>query len=66
MSIIRDNVEVSTNMISGAVINYLLTLLLFGVSAEFALGTTAVFFIASYARSIIVRRLFRRGEGVES
>lgn len=62
MSIIRDNIEVSTNMISGAVINYFLTLLLFGVSVEFALGTTVLFFIASYVRSIIVRRLFRKGE----
>ena len=62
MSLIRDNIEVSTNMIAGAVINYLLTILLFGVSAEFALGTTVLFFIASYTRSIIIRRLFRKGE----
>tara|TARA_R110002020_G_scaffold175493_1_gene367429 strand:+ start:32844 stop:33005 length:162 start_codon:yes stop_codon:yes gene_type:complete len=49
-------------MISGAVINYTLTLVIFGVSAEFALGATSIFFTASYARSYIIRRLFRKTE----
>jgi len=58
----RDNAEVLTSMISGAVINWFLTLLIFGVSAKFAAGTTAVFFICSYIRSLVIRRLFRKGE----
>ena len=62
MSLKRDNLEVTTNMILGALINYLLTMLLFGVSAEFALGTTGIFFMASYARSFAVRRAFRKSE----
>ena len=48
MSLKRDNAEVLTSMISGAVINYLLTLAIFGVSGNFAIGATAVFFICSY------------------
>jgi len=62
MSLKRDNLEVTTNMILGALINYLLTMLIFGVSAKFALGTTAIFFAASYARSFLVRRAFRKNE----
>jgi hypothetical protein len=61
--IIRDNLEVLTNMVAGALINYALTMLIFGVSAQFALGTTVVFFIASYIRSYTIRRMFRKGEG---
>lgn len=58
----RDNLEITISMISGAVINYLLTLYLFGVSAEYAIGTSVVFFTCSYLRSIIIRRIFRKGE----
>jgi hypothetical protein len=58
----RDHTEVISNMICGAVINYLLTMLIFGVSAQFAIGTTVIFFIASYIRSYTIRRLFRKGE----
>jgi len=60
--IIRDNCEVLTNMLAGAVINYLLTMIIFGVSAKFAIGTTALFFSVSYVRSYIIRRMFRKGE----
>lgn len=63
--IIRDNCEVLTNMLAGAVINYLLTMIIFGVSAKFAIGTTALFFSVSYVRSYIIRRMFRKGEGNE-
>jgi hypothetical protein len=63
MSIKRDNCEVLTSMISGALINYGLTLLIFGVSAKFAAGTTAIFFICSYVRSYVIRRIFRKTEG---
>jgi len=62
MSLVRDNIEVTTNMILGAVINYLLTLLIFGVSMQFALGTTMLFFSVSYVRSYIIRRIFRKSE----
>lgn len=62
MSLVRDNIEVTTNMILGAVINYLLTLLIFGVSMQFALGTTIIFAVASYVRSLLIRRCFRKNE----
>jgi hypothetical protein len=60
MSRTLDNAEVATSMVSGAVINYLLTMLIFGVSHTFALGTTALFFCVSYLRSYIIRRIFRK------
>ena len=62
MSMRRDNAEVLTSMISGGVINYLLTLAIFGVSTRFALWTTLLFFAVSYCRSLVIRRLFRKGE----
>ena len=46
-------------MLSGAVINYILTLILFGVSPTAGLGYTAIFFCVSYLRSYLVRRFFR-------
>ena len=62
MSKKRDNAEVLTSMVSGAVINWLLTLAIFGVSVEFAIGTTAIFFVCSYVRSYVIRRIFRSYE----
>lgn len=58
----KDHVETLTNMLSGMLINYVLTLMLFGVSTGKALGTTCIFFICSYIRSYCVRRYFRKLE----
>jgi hypothetical protein len=62
MSYTLDNAEVMTSMVAGAIINWLLTMAIFGVSVEFAIGTTAIFFCVSYARSYVIRRIFRRIE----
>lgn len=62
MSIKRDNLEVLTDMIAGGLINYVLTMLIFGVSGKFALATTVVFFVISYMRKLVIRRMFRRNE----
>jgi O-antigen/teichoic acid export membrane protein len=57
-----DSLEVTISMVSGSIINWLLTMAIFGVSVEFAIGTTAIFFCVSYARSYVIRRIFRRIE----
>jgi hypothetical protein len=62
MSIKRDSTEAATNVILGGVINYLLTLALFGVTMKFAVWTTVIFIAVSYSRSLLIRRYFRRGE----
>jgi len=56
----QDHKEAATNVILGGIINYLLTLLLFGVTAKFAVWTTLIFIIASYGRALLIRRYFRR------
>ncbi len=58
----NDLQETTVNMVLGLVINYLLTLWMFGVTKEFALGTTAVFFTCSFLRSYAVRKFYRRKE----
>ena len=58
----RDSTEVTVNMVLGAVINWLLTLVIFGVTPEFAIGATAIFFCVSWVRCYLIRRWFRRGE----
>ena len=62
MSKKRDSTEVMTNMVSGGIINYFLTILLFPTSKTYAIGTTIIFFCVSYARSYFVRRAFRKHE----
>lgn len=58
----KDNTEVTVNMVLGLIINYILTLLLFGVTKEFAVGTSLVFFSSSWIRSRLVRKWFRDNE----
>jgi len=58
----RDIYEVLTNLVSGFIINYFLTICLFDVSYEFAAGTTAIFFVFSFVRSYIIRKTFRKTE----
>ncbi len=62
MSLKQDSTEAAANVILGGVINYLLTLALFGVTMKFAVWSTAVFVAVSYCRTIIIRRYFRRLE----
>jgi hypothetical protein len=52
--------ETLIDMVLGLIINYLLTLIIFGVTKEFALFATSVFFTCSFIRSYLVRRYFRR------
>ena len=59
MSKKKDHAEVTTNMLVGAGINWLLTLFLFGTSPGYVTFTTLVFMVASYLRSYTIRRIFR-------
>lgn len=57
-----DHLEATANVVIGAAINYGLVLALFGVSANKAGWTTAVFIAVSYGRTIAIRKWFRRKE----
>jgi len=57
-----DHLEAACNVIIGAVINYGLVLLLFGVTAQKAGWTTAVFIAVSYGRTLMIRKWYRRRE----
>ena len=57
-----DHLEAASNVIIGAVINYGLVLLLFGVTAQKAGWTTAVFIAVSYGRTLMIRKWYRRRE----
>lgn len=57
-----DHLEAATNVILGAVINYGLTLLFFGVTAQAAAATTAVFIAVSYGRTLTIRKWYRSRE----
>ena len=52
--------ETLSDMVLGVIINYLLTLIIFGVTKEFALFATSIFFTCSFIRSYLIRRYFRR------
>jgi hypothetical protein len=56
----RDTEEAFVNILSGTGINYLLTLLLFEVSPGFAFRATAIFFVCSFVRCLIVRKIYRK------
>lgn len=62
MSAKSDLIETSVNMISGMIVNFSLTMLIFGVTIGHATGATAIFFVVSFARSYLIRRWFRRNE----
>jgi len=57
-----DALEVTINMVVGLILNYLLTVIMFGVSLKFALGTSVIFFCCSWIRSYIIRRVFRKND----
>lgn len=54
-----DSLEVTANMVLGAVINCTLTYLIFGVTVAYALSVTALMFTIGWLRSFGIRRLFR-------
>lgn len=58
----RDHFEVIVSMISGMAINYTLTMIIFGTGAMETFGISLIFFVFSYLRSYIIRRIFRKGE----
>jgi len=58
----RDITESITNMLIGAVINWVAVWIMFDVSAYFVTASTIVFFVLSFVRSLLIRRLFRRTE----
>ena len=58
-SLTMDSLEVTTNMVLGALINCSLTYLIFGITVVQALWVTALFFAIGWARSFSLRRLFR-------
>lgn len=58
----NDNQESLANTILGGAINWLITMALFGVTAEFALWSSALFFCVSLTRTRIIRYYYRRKE----
>ena len=58
----NDNQEALANTVIGGFINWGVTMFLFGVTPEFALGSSVVFFIISLARTRIIRWYYRRKE----
>lgn len=58
----RDFQETVVNMISGLVINFGLTLLMFDKTPTYVAGATAVFFVCSFTRSYLVRKIYRKLE----
>ncbi len=58
----RDITESITNMLIGAVINWIAVWIMFDVSTYFVTASTIVFFVLSFVRSILIRRLFRKLE----
>ena len=62
MSAKRDLTETLVNMILGMIINFALTIIIFGVSIGYASWTTLIFFSVSFTRSYLVRRWFRNKE----
>ena len=58
----RDITESLANMLIGAVINWLAVWIMFDVSAYFVTFSTMVFFVLSFARSFLIRRIFRGSE----
>lgn len=58
----RDISESIANMLIGAVINWVAVWIMFDVSAYFVTASTIVFFVLSFVRSLLIRRIFRRTE----
>ena len=59
MSKAKDRKEAWANVLIGASINWVLTLIMFGASPSFVTLTTLVFMVASWTRSYCIRRWFR-------
>ena len=54
-----DLLETTTSMIIGMVINWCLVQVIFDVTPVFALGSTGIFFCASWVRCYLLRKVFR-------
>jgi len=54
-----DVMEVNVNMVTGALVNTVITYYLFDITPQFALVSTVIFFIVSWVRSYGLRKLFR-------
>ena len=59
----RDLFETFVQMVTGFILNGLLTMWLLGVNVIEAIGLSAIFFVASFVRQLGVRLIFRRFEG---
>lgn len=59
----RDLFETFVQMVTGFMLNGLLTMWLLGVNVVEAIGLSAIFFVASFIRQFAVRLIFRRIEG---
>ena len=59
----RDLLETFVQMVTGFMLNGLLTMWLLGVNVVEAIGLSAIFFVASFIRQFAVRLIFRRIEG---
>lgn len=57
-----DLLETTASMLIGMVINWCLVQYIFGVTPFFALGSTGVFFCASWIRVYTLRKVFRHME----
>ena len=58
----RDLFETFVQMVTGFMLNGLLTMWLLGVNVIEAIGLSAIFFVASFVRQLGVRLIFRRFE----
>jgi hypothetical protein len=56
----RSIAEALTNAIIGLIVSWTLTLLVLGYTPVQSAGITAMFFVASFARSWAIREAFRR------
>ena len=62
----NDLKETFANIIIGSAINIVLTMFMFGVPSDIAVGTNLVFMIHSFTRTYLLRREFRKLENGRS
>jgi len=55
-----DSIEAFTNSAIGFVVSWAATALVLGYTATQSIAITAMFFVLSFTRGYIVRRIFRR------
>ena len=57
-----DAIEALANAVIGFVISWCATFWILGYTATGSVAVTSMFFVLSFARSYIIRRLFRRNK----